>query len=66
MRQSNITHGHYFTMTYRADCIIDCEKYVGPTRKSIQEAEADAQKHKSVPAYKDHVVKIEVTQSFHI
>ena len=58
------THDH-FNFSYRADCSY-CEKYVGTKRKTKQEADADAQVHKSVPANKDHVVKIEVTQSFYI
>ena len=42
MAQSNIKHDH-FSITYRADCIT-CEKYVGPKRKSKQEAEEMAAK----------------------
>jgi hypothetical protein len=59
MPQSNISHDH---STYRADCT-DCEMYVGPKRQSEQEAEADAQAHKSEPIHKDCNVEIEVTQS---
>ncbi len=55
----------HFKFSYRADCT-NCAKYVGPKRKTKPEAEADVQAHKIIPKYKDHVVKIEVTQSFHI
>jgi hypothetical protein len=55
----------HFKFSYRADCI-DCEKYVGPKRKSKPDAEADMQSHKNQPEYKDHEVKIEVTQRYYI
>lgn len=60
----NINHDH-FSFKYRADCTT-CEKYVGPKRNSKQEASADAQAHKSEPDKDEHIVKIEVTQSYHI
>ena len=58
------TQGH-FSFVYRADCLT-CEKYVGPKRDTKQEAEADAKTHKSSALNKDHEVKIEVTQKYHI
>ena len=64
MRQTINLHEH-FNFSYRADCTT-CTKYVGPKRKTKQEADKDAQVHKSNPANTDHDVKIEVTQSFHI
>jgi hypothetical protein len=64
MPQSNDLHDH-FKFSYRADCT-NCEKYVGPKRTTKQAADADKQAHINEPANHDHVVKIEVTQSFHI
>lgn len=58
------THGH-FTFTYRADCIT-CEKYVGPKRKIKVDADQDVFEHKAIAGNEDHVVKIEVTQKFHL
>lgn len=60
----NINHDH-FSFTYRADCTT-CEKYVGPKRNSKQEASTDVQIHKSKLGNDEHIVKIEVTQSYHI
>ncbi|SDD85915.1 hypothetical protein [Pedobacter soli] len=60
----NIKHNP-FTFIYRADCTT-CEKYVGPKRKSKYEAEADGEDHKALPNNEDHIVKIEVTQSYYI
>lgn len=56
------TQGH-FTFTYRADCIT-CKAYVGPKRKTKTAADEDAAAHKA--AHADHVVKIEVTQKYHL
>lgn len=64
MAKSTNSHDH-FNFSYRADCM-DCEKYVGPKRKTKQEADTDALTHKSISSNKEHEVKIEVTQSFHI
>lgn len=59
------TNNDHFKFIYRADCI-NCQKYVGEKRESKTEAEIDRQNHKSFPGNKDHEVKIEVTQSYHI
>jgi hypothetical protein len=57
-------HPH-FKFSYRAYCL-DCEGYVGRQRDFQSEAETDRTSHKSDPMNKDHEVKIEVTQKFHI
>jgi len=64
MSKKNINHDH-FEFIYRAVCN-DCEDYVGSKRKSKEEAEVDKKAHLSIPKNKDHDVKIEVTQRFHI
>ena len=64
MPQVNNVNDH-FKFSFRADCT-DCERYVGPKRKTKPDADADALAHKSIPANLNHIVKIEVTQSFHI
>jgi len=64
MPQNNNNHDH-FNFSYRADCTT-CETYVGPKRTSKQSAEADAQQHKAILTNKEHDVKIEVTQTYHI
>lgn len=65
MPQTDNNNSH-FSFKYRADCI-DCQRYVSPQKRSTQQrAEEDALAHTAIAEYKDHDVKIEVTQTFHI
>lgn len=63
---ANELNSSHFSFIYRADCIT-CGEYVGPKRKDDKaKADEDAAKHKAIPGNENHIVKIEVTQKYHL